>query len=456
MESMKLSEIAMACGGTLEGKDSEISNISTDTRTIEQGSLFVAVKGENFDGHEFCAKAQENGASAVFVCEEVSCSLPKVKVDDTRLAQLNLAGYYRRKFNIPVVGVTGSVGKTTTKEMIYSVLSGEYKTLKTQGNFNNDIGLPKMIFQLDKSYEAAVFEMGMSDLGEISVLSKAAQPTVSIISNIGVSHLENLKTRDNILKAKLEIIDGMDEKAPLIINLDNDMLKNINLENRTILTFAIEDKNADYVAENITYNGDKMAFDIVCKDGIYKAEIPTVGIHNVYNALAAFAVGDCIGIERQKCAKNLLNYAPSGMRQNIRRQQGIIFIEDCYNASPDSQKASLNALMDIEAKRHIAVLGDMLELGSISKQAHYDVGKYASAKNIDMLFCYGKEAEHIYDAAKENGLEDVFFFDDKIELSEKLLSVLSPGDAISFKASRGMKLEEVIKNIYKGMGIKDE
>ena len=456
MRKMLLSEIAENTGGKLVGVDAEISSISTDTRKIEKGSLFVAVKGENFDGHNFCETAVNSGAVGVFVEQDVDCDTSKVIVDNTRLAQLRLAGYYRRKYNIPTVGVTGSVGKTSTKEMIYAVLSSSFKTLKTEGNFNNDIGVPRMVFQLDESYEAAVFEMGMSDLGEISVLSKAIQPTISVISNVGVSHIENLKTRENILKAKLEVLDGMDKNAPLVINIDNDMLQKAELSDRKVITFAVENLQAQYRAENIHQKDEKTFFEIVCKEGRFPVEIPTVGIHNVYNALSAFIVGINVGIEKDKCADSLKNYVPSGMRQKIRKEKGIIFVEDCYNASPDSQKASVNALMDINAQRHIVVLGDMLELGTISKQSHYSIGEYVSEKNVDMLFTYGEEAEYIAEGAKDKGMKQVYSFKDKEELSETLLITLKIGDAISFKASRGMKLEEVIKNIYKGMGIKDE
>lgn len=455
MEKTLLSEIAASCKGVLEGEDCEIFDVSTDTRTINSGSLFVAIRGENFDGHDFCAAAFENGASALLVERKIDSPLPQVIVEDTRMAQLLFAKHYRSKFDIPVVGVTGSVGKTTTKEMIYAVLSSRFKTLKTEGNFNNDIGVPKMIFRLDKTYQAAVLEMGMSDLNEITFLSQAAMPTVSVISNIGVSHLENLKTRENILKAKLEILDGMADDAPLIINIDNDMLSTVSLD-RPVITIALENEKADCRAENIVGKSDNTYFDIVYKGKTYKAFIPTIGLHNVYNALAAFCVGIQVGIEPEQCAEALAGYVTTGMRQRVKKAKSIVFIEDCYNASPDSQKAGLNALCDIEAKRHIAVLGDMLELGSVSKQAHYEVGKYCADKKLDMVFALGDEGENIFLGAKENGVENSFHFLDKQALSEKLLETLEPGDAVMFKASRGMKLEEVIKNIYKGMGIENE
>ncbi len=451
MQKISLKEIASAVGGELKGEDKIISSVSTDTRTIEENSLFVCIKGENFNGHAFAEKACQSGAVCVLAEEEVECNCSVIYVKSTRLAQLALAGYYREKFNIPVVGITGSVGKTTTKEMISCVMEEKYPTLKTEGNFNNDIGVPRMIFRLDESYSAAVLEMGMSNLREISVLTKAVKPTCSVISNIGVSHIENLGSRENILKAKLEILEGMEKNSVLFINGDDDMLSTVENKDFRIVKYGIKAENLDFYAENIQSDSEKTWFDIVSGDIKQNITIPCVGIHNVYNALAAFAVGTYHNISPQKCALALSKYVPSGMRQKIVRKNDIIFIEDCYNASPDSQKASMNALMSIEGKRHIAVIGDMLELGSYSEKAHRDVGLYASEKKVDMLFTYGKESEFSADSAKKAGLEKVYIFSDKEELAKALLETLCDGDVISFKASRGMRLEEVIKMIYEGM-----
>lgn len=453
MQKMLLSEIADAVGGALKGEDKTVSSICTDTRTIEKDSLFVCIKGENFNGHTFAQKALENGAACVLSEEKVDCE-NVIYVKSTRQAQLDLAAHYRKKFKIPVVGVTGSVGKTTTKEMISCVLEEKYKTLKTEGNFNNDIGVPRMIFRLDESYDAAVIEMGMSNLGEISVLTKAVMPTCSVISNVGVSHIENLGSRENILKAKLEILDGMEKGSPLFLNGDNDMLSSVKNSDYKIITYGIDGTDLDFTAENIESDGEKTVFDVCTEDIRQKITLPCVGIHNVYNALAAFAVGTYHCVSPEECACALEKYIPSGMRQKIVRKNGIVFIEDCYNASPDSQKASLNALLSIEGKRHIAVIGDMLELGTYSEKAHRDVGIFAAEKKTDMLFAYGKESLYSAQSARESGLENVFHFSDKEKLSEAILSTLQEGDVISFKASRGMRLEDVIKMIYEGMSKK--
>lgn len=453
MQKMLLSEIADAVCGILKGEDKAVSSISTDTRTIEKDSLFVCIKGENFNGHTFAQKALENGAACVLSEENVDCE-NVIYVKSTRQAQLDLAAHYRKKFKIPVVGVTGSVGKTTTKEMISCILEEKYKTLKTEGNFNNDIGVPRMIFRLDESYGAAVIEMGMSNLGEISALAKAVMPTCSVISNIGVSHIENLGSRENILKAKLEILDGMEKNSALFLNGDNDMLYGVKNSNYKIITYGVNAANLDFTAENIKADGEKTFFDVHSKNIRQKITLPCVGIHNVYNALAAFAVGTYHSVSPEECACALEKYIPSGMRQKIVRKNGIIFIEDCYNASPDSQKASLNALLSIEGKRHIAVIGDMLELGSYSEKAHRDVGVYAAQKKTDILFVYGKESLYSAQSARESGLENVFYFSDKEKLSEAILNTLQEGDVISFKASRGMRLEDAIKMIYEGMSKK--
>lgn len=451
MKKMSLNEIAEAVSGLLKGENRTVSSISTDTRTIEKNSLFVCIKGENFDAHRFAEQAHLNGAVGILAESEVNTSASVIYVKSTRQAQLDLARVYRQKFNIPVVGVTGSVGKTTTKEMISCVMSEKYNTLKTEGNFNNDIGVPRMIFRLDDEYTAAVLEMGMSNLREIATLTKAVQPTCGVISNIGVSHIENLGSRENILKAKLEILEGMEKGSTLFINGDDDMLSTFKTDDYKLVKYGVNSKNLDFKAENIVAYGEKTEF-IVRGNGVEeKIILPTVGIHNVYNAVCAFAVGLHHGIDAKKCAEALKNYVPSGMRQKIVRKNNIVFIEDCYNASPDSQKASINALKSIEGKRHIAVVGDMLELGSYSKTAHTLVGEYAGNANIDIVFTYGKESVYTAESAEKSGVKEVYSFNDKELMAKKILSVLRDGDVISFKASRGMRLEDVIKMIYEGM-----
>ena len=424
--------------------------VCTDTRKIEQGCLFIAIKGENFDGHEFAAKALELGAKAV-VCEK-DCGLAEnqILVESTRQALLDLAGYYRSLFNIPVIGITGSVGKTTTKEMVHAVMSVKYNTLKNEGNLNNEIGVPLTLFRLDETHEAAVIEMGMSGFGEISRMVAAVRPDVAIISNIGVSHIEMLGSREGILKAKLEILEGMQADAPVILNGDDDMLIIANAGTHPITYYGIENKNGTFTAENIEIGEADLAFDAIYPDGKARVELPFPGKHNVYNALAASAAGSFFGIEAADAFEALKKYVPAGMRQRIVKKCGITFIEDCYNASPDSQAAALAVLGGMNAKRKIAVIGDMLELGSYSATAHASVGKKAVENKIDVLFTYGERSLETAKAAM-GGVETVKSFSDKTKLSNELCTMLSEGDAILFKASRGMKLEDVIYSIYSSL-----
>ena len=446
MEKLLLSEIAEALG-TIAPFEKEITAISTDTRNLPEGCLFVAIKGDRFDGHDFIPKALESGA-VVALSEKNVDGCACVVVDDTRKAYLALSGYYRRKFHPILVGVTGSVGKTTTKEMIALVLSEKYKTLKTQGNFNNEIGLPRTLFNLDSSYDAAVIEMGMSHFGEISRLSKTALPTTGVITNIGFSHIENLKSQDGILKAKLEILDGMQFDSPLIVNGDDEhlgMLKKTLSENRPVYYYGAENSENDFYASNIHEDDSKTFFELKYSEGKAFVEIPCVGKHNVLNAAAAFAVGIINGLKPDEIVSALKKYKPDGMRQNIVDKNGITVIIDCYNASPDSMKASLNVLSDIKCSgRKIAVLGDMLELGTESERLHSLVGNYVHEANPDMLFCYGKDSRFI---AENCGIRSEFS-DDKTLLTKEIRTYIKEGDAILFKASRGMKLEEIINALF--------
>lgn len=451
MQRLSLKEIVKAVNGKSNtDADILIDNVCIDTRKVTDGSLYIAIKGENFDGHDFIEKAFELGAKAVVSHRDIKTNKPVVYVKNTRLAFGALSAYYRNLFSIYLVGVTGSVGKTSTKEMIYTVMNKHYKTLKTQGNLNNDIGLPKTLFELDSSYKGAVIEMGMSNLGEISYLSKLAKPDISVITNVGVSHLENLKTRENILKAKLEILDGMNKNSKIILNADNDMLLSVKNKVTNALYVGIDNiSESDIYAKNITQIGDSTAFDIVYKDKIYKAKLPTIGKHNVYNALVAFLIGCEINMQKDDIISALSEYENSGLRQHISIKNGIKVIADCYNASPDSMQSAFSVIDSIECSgKRVCVLGDMLELGESSDKMHYDVGKLACKFNIDEIYCYGKEAVNIKNGAERNGIKSVYYFDDKEKLSQMLKNNLKENDAVIFKASRGMKLEEVIEKVF--------
>lgn len=446
METLKLSEIAQACAGTFN-TECEINGVCIDTRKITKGCLFICIKGERFDAHQFAQEALDKGASAVMIHSDVDISGAYVRVENTSQALLELSGYYRSKFSIPLVALTGSVGKTTTKEFTYLVVSSQYNAIKTLGNLNNEIGLPQMLFRLDNSIEAAVIEMGMNHYGEIHRLTTAAKPTMALITNIGVSHIENLGSREGILKSKLEILDGLEKGAPLILNGDNDLLSSVESSDYNVCFYGVENE-CDFRAVNVIENDGNTEFDIHFYSMSQHVVIPTIGIHNVYNALAAFAVGYFMQIPADKCAKALSEYVPEGMRQKSVNVNGVISIEDCYNASPDSMSAALKTLANTKGNRKFAVLADMLELGDYSKQAHEAVGQMVADNNIDFLLTFGEESKYIHNKAKSLGMQCAYHFESKKELADKLFSLVEKGDVVIFKASRGMKLEEIIKDVY--------
>ena len=447
---LSLKEIASALGTEIQS-DKIITKISTDSRDIDENTLFFAIKGERFDAHDFAKQVEENGAAALVCHKKVDVSCPVIYVEDTKKALLDLSSYYRKKFkDLILIGLTGSVGKTTTKEMTACVMSRKYNTLKTEGNFNNEIGMPKTLFRIDDTVECAVIEMGMSEFGEISALTNAALPDGAIISNIGVSHIENLGSRDGIFKAKMEMLEGLKKGGPLVLNGDNDKLSTVKTDEFNVIFFGIENEKADVRAFDIKENGSNTEFFVKAYSKTQKVTIPTVGIHNVYDALAAYTVGLLLELPTEEIAKALENYTPSGMRQRLKEVNGVKIIEDCYNASPDSQRAALNVLSDMNAGRKIAVLGDMLELGDYSETAHREVGKYAAEKKIDVLYAFGEQSKYIAQEAKK-GVERVLWFDDKAQLAKTLVQDVKSGDCVLFKASRGMKLEEIIEKLYEGL-----
>jgi len=449
MEKLNLTEIAAALGTTVP-IEAEITEISTDTRNLPEGCLFLALKGTHFDGHAFAKRAVESGAAAVVTEYEIE-GCPCLIVPDTRRALLQIATYYRKKFSPVLIGVTGSVGKTTSKEMIALVLSSSFNTLKTQGNLNNEIGLPKTLLELNSGHEAAVIEMGMSDFGEIHRLSSATQPTIGVITNIGFSHIENLKSQEGILKAKLEILDCMKDDAPLVVNGDDAYLEPLkNKLSRPVYTYGIENEDVDVRAVDITAEENSTSFNVIENgEKTCCVTLPCVGLHNVLDALGAYCAGRLAKIEPEKIAEALGKYKTVGFRQNIEQHGTYTLIVDCYNASPDSMKAALHVLKEMKSSgRKAAVLGDMLELGDLSRKLHEIVGNMTLASGADQIFCYGTQARYIAEAAAAAGAS-VFHTEDKTELCCAIRAYLRPGDLILFKASRGMHLEDCIKEIFR-------
>lgn len=450
---LKLKEIAGAIGAktNIDIPDIEICNICTDSRDVKPGSIFVALCGEKFDGHAFVKTAMENGALWAVVQKEGDYGTDKLLfVNTTRQAFLDIAGLYRSKFGPKVIAVTGSVGKTTTREMIAAVIKSKYKTLKTENNLNNEVGVPKTILDLDESIEALVLEFGMVNLGEIRELTVPAKPDIAVITCIGTCHIENLGSRENIKKAKFEIVEGLKKGGTLLLNKDNDMLRDVCLPDYNVVYYAIGDMTADIIAKDIEEHDGETDFTIVCESGEYRAHIPAMGEHNVLNALAGFGAGVAAGIAPEECAKALGAFKNTGMRQKVQVCRGITVVEDCYNANPDSMKAALRTLGARklpDGAQKIAVLGDMLELGSVAESSHTEVGKLA-AENADILFCYGELANLMVLGAGESGMKNARHFEDKAELAEELRSIAKAGDIIWLKASRGMRFEDIAEMFY--------
>ncbi len=426
----------------------------SDTREVIQGGIFIAIKGERFDGHDFARQAVEKGA-VIAITERTIADVPSIVVKSTRKALLDMARHFRMKFDPVVVGITGSVGKTTTKDMIALALSCKHSVYKTQGNHNNEIGLPFTVFGLNRSCSAAVLEMGMSDFGEIERLSRASHPTICVITNIGFAHIETLGSQEGILDAKLEILKGADRNAPLIVNGDDPLLARVKEEYdgyRHVITYGIDSEKVNYRATEISIKSDRMYFN-VRQDGeiICDVTLYCLGRHNIYNALAAICTAVNAGCDPAAAAEMLSCFQPDSLRQHIYKRGEQLVIADCYNASPDSMKAAIDVLCEMQPKeggRRVAVLGDMLELGDKSEELHREIGEYLVKKGINVLICYGKFAKCIYDRADELGVHGSCSWDEQ-EILGFMKYKFKPNDIVLFKASRGMHMEEIIEEFYK-------
>ena len=455
---MKIKEILNVTRGKMlfGNEELEVENFSKDTRTIQKGDIYIGIKGEKFDGSNFWNQALDVGATAVLISniqiskEEKEKYKDKtiIQVEDTLEALYEIAKYKRSLYNIPVIAVTGSVGKTSTKDIIASVVSQKYKTLKTEGNNNNNIGLPLTILKL-KDHEALVVEMGMNHFGEISLLTNIAKPTLAVITNIGTSHIGNLGSRENILKAKLEILEGM--KIPrVIINNDNDLLHKWYEENKEkieIHTYGINN-SSDIIAEKIELGEEKSKFVAKTSSEKVNIDVPVGGEHFVYNALCGFMVGKILGLSSKEIQNGILKFELTKKRMDIRvLKNGATLINDSYNASYESMKASLKYLSSRTDLRKIAVLGDMLELGDFSKELHEKVGEEVANDNIDVLICRGEFAKNIISKANENKKTQCILLQNNEEILSKLQEILKEGDVVLIKASNGMKFYEICQKL---------
>ena len=442
MKPFTLEEIALACCGKYVGdeklKQIRVTSVERDSRAVGEGSLFLAIKGGRVDGHDFIEKCYSDGAVCA-VCERAPENpvKPYILVDSTLEAVKKIAGAYREKFDIPVVGVSGSVGKTSTKEMLYAVLSQKFKTHKTEGNLNNELGVPLTLLSMPEDAEAAVIEMGISGFGEMTRLSAMAQPTICVLTVIGCCHLENLGDRDGVLRAKTEMFANAREGASFVLNGDDDKLSTITEVNGTKpIFFGLDGKNR-YHAENIENNGEGGVSCALCFDGRrLDVTIPAIGSYMVSNALAAVAVGRLLGLSDEQLINGVRAYKTVGSRANVINTDKIRIIDDCYNANPTSVKASLDTLVNFKGRR-VAILGDMKELGKDELALHFETGKYAREKGVEEVVAVGPLARELAKGA------DGKWFEDLESVKQALPGLIREGDTVLVKASHSMQFEKI-------------
>lgn len=472
MKDIIVKDIIRECNGILLCGDENIvcESFSKDTRTLNSGDVYLGIKGETFNGSLLYKEALDKGAK-VCIVDDVDISSEDlkeytdkavIKVDNTVNALQKLAKYKRSLYDIPVIGVTGSVGKTSTKDIIASVLSKKYKVLKTEGNYNNEIGMPLTILKL-KDHEAMVLEMGTDKFGDLTLLTNIARPTICVITIIGTSHIANFGSRENILKGKLEILQGLCENKVIVMNNDNDLLNKWLKENKekyikdgySVYSYGINNAS-DYMAKNIDLNEFETTYTTNILENEYKVTVPVGGKHFVYNSLAVFAIGRCLNMDITDILAGIKEFKLTKMRMDISNlSNNVLVVNDTYNASYDSMKSGIEYLAGIKSENKLAILGDMLELGEYSEKLHSDVGKVVADCKIDKLITIGKEAKNIAKAAILNGIDksDVYICNDLEEAKEVLENKIELKDiAILVKASRGMKLENIVEDIKEKVG----
>lgn len=452
MKGLTLKEIARVCGGVLrncgpELEEREVSSVTTDSRKVEKDALFVAIPGARVDGHSFIPQVMEQGALAALSERELpDVRTPYIQIGSSLQAVKDLAEFYLQNLSIPVVGITGSVGKTSTKEMIAAILARKYQVLKTQGNFNNELGLPLTVFNLREEHEMAVLEMGISDFGEMHRLAKIARPDTCVITNIGLCHLEFLKSRDGILKAKTEIFDFLREDGHIVLNGDDDKLVTVKeVKGIRPVFFGLENHQGIW-ADEIEPQGLKgISCQIHMGEESFSVLIPVPGKHMVYNALAAAAVGQIYGLSEEEIRKGIESLQPVSGRFHIINTDRYTIIDDCYNANPVSMKASLDVLADASGRK-VAILGDMGELGEDQVDMHREIGVYAASRSIDEILCVGELSAYMAEAARFTApAKEIRHFSTKEELMKELPKLLKKGDNILVKASHFMEFGKILE-----------
>ena len=451
MEKLNLREIIKVTNAETNSVDNIFfEGVTTDSRKITEGVLFVALKGEKFNGEDFAQEAINKGAAAVLV----SKTAPEIngvvlKVDDTLTAYQQIAKIWRERFQIPVVAITGSTGKTTTKDLTAAVLSSLGKVCKTSANFNNEIGVPMTLLEIDETNKAAVVEIGMRGLHQIENLAQYVKPNIGIVINVNETHIEILGSIENIARAKGELVQAIQAGGTVILNADNFYtaeMKKLANPGTKILTYGI-DNAADLTAENISVNESTTNFILNYGGQKYNFEIPLIGRHNVSNALAAVAAGLSVNLSIEEIQRGISNLTATKMRLEIIQRKNFTIVNDAYNASPASMQAAVKTVAELYSGRKIAVLGDMLELGAISEKVHRAVGVQLVENNFDMLITYGELGKFIAAGAKDAGLKNIFSFDTHKDVADKILEIVQSGDVILFKASHGMHFEKILELI---------
>lgn len=451
MKNMTLENIARACGGIYVGderlKSSIITGVEKDSRLIQEGFLYLPFVGTRVDGHDFIPQVFKKGALCTLSEKDLEHSDgPYIKVNSVAQALKDIAEFYRFQLDCKIIGITGSVGKTSTKEMIASVLEEKFQVLKTEGNYNNEIGMPLTILKIRDYHQIAVIEMGISDFEEMHRLAKVSRPDVCVITNIGTCHLENLGDRDGVFRAKTEMFDYASKDCFVVLNGDDDKLANVNEVNESEPLFFGVETDRDVMA--LEYNADGIhGTDVKIKyfNKIMDTHIPIPGFHMIYNAMAAVCIGFHFGMSLEEIDRGIRNLKAIGGRNNIFTVNNITVIDDCYNANPMSMEASLKVLNQAEGRK-IAILGDMFELGADEIQLHKQVGSAAASLDIDCIICVGRLAQNIAETAK-NGNSQVIYFDSKAELENKLFDYIKSGDTVLIKASNGMKFRTLVNKI---------
>lgn len=446
MKSFTLRQALDACAGKYYGDmellETELSCIVTDSRKVKKNALFAAIVGERVDGHNFIPQCAEAGAVCALCEKTPSDNSPHILVESTKQALIDIATAYRLTFEIPFIGISGSVGKTTTKEMIASVLSQKYTVHKTQGNFNNDLGVPLTLFALEEDAEIAVIEMGISDFGEMAVLSKIVKPDVCVLTNIGNCHLERLIDRDGVKKAKTEMFEFMNPEGFAVLCGEDDKLAEIEtVAGKKPVTFGLGE-NKDFTAESITSNNeDRTSFTVKYEGGEFSATVYALGNHMVTNALCAAALGNHFGLSDEEISKGISGYKPAGSRQNVIKTEKLTIIDDCYNANPASMKASIETLSGFSGRR-VAIIGDMKELGKGENELHREIGRFVVEKKLDLVIVIGDLSLNIYKEARP--YIDCEWFQTVEEAKLEMYEMLTIADTVLVKASHSMKFEEIV------------